>query len=541
MKKNFLIRWFFLLSFIPALVLADSGVTIPNLRLYSDAVSADIASTATGKGAALIGYMPAGAGSVAATVQAKLGEIVSVKDKGAVGNGVADDTAAIQAAINSFSSGSGTVYFPPGIYKVTSKITVAQNRIHLIGAGGYSTEILFAPTANGTCLELSKGVSVIYQGSVKGMAFYSTDSTFSKVAIDLIDSSGYVLEDIVIGGSVVVGGSTFWAGASSIGIRTKGREFGSVRNIYAYADKPLVIADNPNSTIDIDHFHFENLYLGANRNPNVTIDTGVNLTHVTFDGANPWVLGTHSFYWNDTTSTGTSYGLTIKNLRTEQGTSATSFSIYISHNYNLLNLNLENCQLDSARKGIYLRKVRQVTHDSVNYGSTSLVAYDAVTTDTNAQLTFRNSAFSPGSTATLTGYQQVWAVAQPASGSPIPPNATYQYAYADARRSHYEYGARIEHFTGTLANGANIDLYCGTANGAVAAFIDVVAYDSVTPRNLGGSAISTANNNVLIAGTANFNVGNVAGSLTVMKKGGQVILFNQSGQTVSYVVRVMWM
>lgn len=49
------------------------------------------------------------AGSVARTVAAKLGETVSVKDFGAVGDGVTDDSPAISAA---FASGVGNVTFP---------------------------------------------------------------------------------------------------------------------------------------------------------------------------------------------------------------------------------------------------------------------------------------------------------------------------------------------------------------------------------------------------------------------------------------------
>lgn len=48
---------------------------------------------------------------------------VSVKRFGAKGDGSADDTAAIQAAINSLSAG-GTVYFPNGTYLVSADLTV---------------------------------------------------------------------------------------------------------------------------------------------------------------------------------------------------------------------------------------------------------------------------------------------------------------------------------------------------------------------------------------------------------------------------------
>src|ERR1041385_2313286 len=54
----------------------------------------------------------------------RLAEIKNVKDFGAVGDFVTDDTAAIQAAVN-WTSGAnrGTIYFPTGSYLVTSPIT----------------------------------------------------------------------------------------------------------------------------------------------------------------------------------------------------------------------------------------------------------------------------------------------------------------------------------------------------------------------------------------------------------------------------------
>ncbi len=66
--------------------------------------------------------------------------IISVKDYGAVGNGIADDTAAIQAAITAATTGGGIVFFPAGIYAVSAKLSVSSNT-YLIGSGPGGTTI----------------------------------------------------------------------------------------------------------------------------------------------------------------------------------------------------------------------------------------------------------------------------------------------------------------------------------------------------------------------------------------------------------------
>ena len=149
--KHMMYVWLSLVSFIPAVVFAGGSVNTPNPSLYSDAVRADLASTANGKGAAQIGYLPAGKSAVASTMQGKLREQVSVKDYGAVGDGVTDDTAAIQAAHNSCSTTTFcTVVFPPGTYQFTTLVWSPH-----IGARTAGKVYLRTANASGRTIQVS--------------------------------------------------------------------------------------------------------------------------------------------------------------------------------------------------------------------------------------------------------------------------------------------------------------------------------------------------------------------------------------------------
>jgi uncharacterized protein YjbI with pentapeptide repeats len=76
-----------------------------------------------------LAFIQAGTGAVQRTVESKLQDVVSVKDFGAVGDGVVDDTAAIQAAINS----AKRIFVPSGTY-IVSHIDLASNKT-LYGEG----------------------------------------------------------------------------------------------------------------------------------------------------------------------------------------------------------------------------------------------------------------------------------------------------------------------------------------------------------------------------------------------------------------------
>ena len=131
------------------------------------------ANTDTTGTAAGVQFTQAGTGAVQRTVESKLQDVVSVKDFGAVGDGVADDTSAIQAAITAAEPyGKRHVYFSAGNYKTTSPILV-QQPITLEGAGSSITSIfanhngdgiVFQPSDAGTANSYLNGGQILHLG-----------------------------------------------------------------------------------------------------------------------------------------------------------------------------------------------------------------------------------------------------------------------------------------------------------------------------------------------------------------------------------------
>ncbi|WP_202516589.1 glycosyl hydrolase family 28-related protein [Streptomyces sp. SID161] len=73
-----------------------------------------------------------------------------VRDFGAKGDGVTDDTTAIQAAVNAASVAGGTLYFPAGRYLLTAALTWASG-VSAVGAGPRAS-ILQSTDQNKDCL-----------------------------------------------------------------------------------------------------------------------------------------------------------------------------------------------------------------------------------------------------------------------------------------------------------------------------------------------------------------------------------------------------
>lgn len=192
-----------------------------------DDVEAGSAGLSASSGASLVGYLPAGTGAVATTVQSKLRESVSVKDFGAVGDGVTDDTAAIQAAIDSVNI-KGSIYFPSGTYLIKETISCVNKAVSFIGSGISATLIKYSPSVAGIAFDLIRDRTDDKCSSFEHMTI-KTDvlaaGTAIKITTTLTSESSQVNGEndtlLVLDVKITNDGSGYWT-AGIHGIHTGG-------------------------------------------------------------------------------------------------------------------------------------------------------------------------------------------------------------------------------------------------------------------------------------------------------------------------------
>lgn len=328
-----------------------------------------------------------------------------------------DNTQPIIRSIASITAGN--ILYDYGTYKVTGQVTTSKPYINHFGmaeGGRGVTKIRFVPTANGTCFMLDAVVAgSLYQNAIKNIEFTSplTDGDFTKVAIQTRDADTLTIENVSI---------VYWSGQhNSVGLKWGGRQFLRCKKCTIYADKPIQISQNPYradvANIDIDNSRFTDMYMVAGSagyagGPVVTIDTGVHLTNVTFDGHQSWVpYASYGLYWLDTTSAGVSTNLKIENLRIENETDPNTHMIYISHNSTLQNLQVNQISGGLTQKGIFLRKVDNV--NIRNWYYVNSINNEALNVDATVKGLSWDAVFAQsGTTASITGQNLITAVQQ---------------------------------------------------------------------------------------------------------------------------------
>ncbi len=146
-------------------------------------------------------------GSVTArTMALRFADVINVKDFGAVGDGVADDTSEIQAALDHCrddAAGSAAVFVPPGDYLISSALIIYSDcRIYGVGKASGRSSRIFA-TTDITLLKTPGASGVVYFGvTIEGLNLdRSTIATTTTPHVEIINPQFGSIRDCYVLGS----------------------------------------------------------------------------------------------------------------------------------------------------------------------------------------------------------------------------------------------------------------------------------------------------------------------------------------------------
>lgn len=233
-------------------------------------------------------FLQAGTGAIPRTYQDKMRESVSVKDFGAVGDGVTDDSASIAAAI-----ASGTnVYFPAGNYRISTSLQITKQNARLYGDGNASR--IFSDTLV-TPVKLVSITNLVFEdlffettatgASVYGVVYSDGDTlsnvTFSrcKFSAQLANTNGFK----AINEGANIADRIAFVGCEFLNIGRMGIEFQNHNNldtVYRY------------KRVTIDRCYFKNIGLLETHGMGVSLSGYGEQCYVTNNGFdNCWTIG----------------------------------------------------------------------------------------------------------------------------------------------------------------------------------------------------------------------------------------------------------
>ena len=202
------------------------------------------------------------------------GASVNVLDFGATGDGVTDDTVAIQAAIDVCANQE--LYFPKGTYNISSTLNVTGRRISLSGGsvnsrGGVTPTIEWVGATSGIMFNVGAGTDAL--GTVFSSLRFSTDIA----TVTMIDGSATL--------NMVVENCSFYALTYGISILLQesapgaidGPYWNKVRDCY-FTNGRIELTDDANAT-----FISNNEFYTTYSNPGSAISCVGDINHIVID------------------------------------------------------------------------------------------------------------------------------------------------------------------------------------------------------------------------------------------------------------------
>jgi hypothetical protein len=139
---------------------------------------------------------------------------------GAKGDGVSDDTNALQAAINSLGNANSVIYLPAGKYRITSTLNLTnQQQVAIIGADPSTTSLVWGGSSGGTMLTVS-GVAMsrfnrlTFDG--QGQAQIAVNQSWPNSGSGYFDTGNHYEDDVFLNTQIgIYGGFLGWGFAET--------------------------------------------------------------------------------------------------------------------------------------------------------------------------------------------------------------------------------------------------------------------------------------------------------------------------------------
>jgi hypothetical protein len=150
-------------------------------------------------------YNQGGTSAVTRTVQSRLRDFISVKDFGAVGDGVTDDAPAVQAAIDAVETFGGNLLFPPSKYLFGSQVTIDRTYAavgsNFVGErnliiSGYGAEI--RTTGAITAFDVTGGWIPNHTCLIEGFTVYHRGNTQAVGGVRMIGTSLVTCREVTV-------------------------------------------------------------------------------------------------------------------------------------------------------------------------------------------------------------------------------------------------------------------------------------------------------------------------------------------------------
>lgn len=226
----------------------------------------------------------------------------NVKDYGALGNNVADDTVAIQNAINAAQTAGGRVYFPAGKYRLNSSVplNVTGAAVVFAGSGVENTQIVIGPSFSGSSAVTVSGSHFMFQDmSLEGSNSTTTSNpachgitgtgaqTFRVFNASFLNINGYAVRAMGTAGTTLHGG------------------YVSHVKIQSCAGAVHVLSDTTNTAANFMLNNVFTRFTGVNSGANANLDC-IRIE-------NSWdVLVQNCFAWMNATVGGTGVALRVR-------------------------------------------------------------------------------------------------------------------------------------------------------------------------------------------------------------------------------------